>query len=93
VIDKIATDCVVNSGGKSNFQLRANSICGRNQDGLFEIRESAIKHPTEASDFGKRSLIERASRELFDLVGCACRRVNIDTSIAVGNWLCHWISE
>src|SRR6185436_2936894 len=83
MIHEIAPHGVVNSGDESNLQLCTDAIRRRNQHRMLQTRKRAVKHSPEASDLGKRSLIERASGQLLDLIGCSCRGVYVDARIAV----------
>ena len=83
MIDEIASDRVVYAGRKRDLQVRADAIGGRDEHRLRQVRESAVKHSTEASDFGKRSLVESSACEFFDLVSRACGGVDVHTRVAV----------
>jgi hypothetical protein len=89
MVDEIATDCVVNSAHESNLQLSTDAVSGSNQHRLLQLRESAVKHSAEATYFRERPLIECAPGQLFNPVGRTCRRINVDTGVAVSYGLSH----
>src|ERR1700730_2569101 len=89
MIDKIASDCVVNAGEEGNLQFRPDAIRGSHQHRMLQIRESSVKHSSEASYFGKSSLVECLPGEFFDFVSRACSRVDINACVAVGDGFSH----
>src|SRR5438067_4056026 len=55
VVDEIASDRVVNSGGERNLQFRADAVCGSNQHRLAQVWERSVEHAPEAANLGQRT--------------------------------------
>jgi len=91
MIDEITTDGVVHARRKSDLELGADAVRGRNQHGLLQLRKRAVKHATEAADLGEGALVESLAREFFDPVSRTRRGIDINTRIAVGNPCCLWL--
>ena len=89
MIHKIAADGMVNAGEESDLQFRADTVRRRNQNRLLQLRKRAIKHSAKAADFGKRSLVERSLSQFLDLVRRARGGVDINSGVAVCDWLGH----
>ena len=82
VIDEITADRVVNSSSKRNLEFCAHTISRCDENRLRHVRKRTVEHSAEASDFGKRPLVESRAREFFDSISCACRGIDIDTGVA-----------
>src|SRR2546421_1905004 len=89
VVDEIASDRGVNSGGESNLQFRADAVCGSNQHRLVQVWERTIEHAAEAANLGQRACIKCRAREFFNFFSGAVSGVDVDAGVSIGNSFHH----
>src|SRR5215210_8016681 len=84
MIHQVAADGVVDTGFKSDLQLRADAVRRSDQYRLTQSWECAVKHASEAANVGQRARIKSPTREFLDLFSGTIRRVDIDAGIGIG---------
>ena len=62
MIDEVASDGVVNASEESNLEFCPDSVRRSHQNRMLQIREGAIKHPTETAYFGERAVVKGPAR-------------------------------
>ena len=71
------------AGGNGDLELGADTIGGRDQDGIAEARSLQVEQGTETAETGGRAAARGAGCQGFDRFDERRSRIDIDAGIAI----------
>src|SRR6266404_2773015 len=84
VVHQIASDGVMDAGGKSDLQLGADAIGRCDQNRLAHPGERAIEHSAKAANLRQSALVKGGAGEFLDFFGGPVGGVYVHARVAIG---------
>jgi hypothetical protein len=79
VVHEVGADGAVPIGHERDFQLGADAVGARDQDGLFPRRGVELEQPAEGTNVGQHTRCERGLCQLLDAADGFVTRIDVDT--------------